>query len=341
MYVVKDKVEEPLYVITPIFNPRRFKSRWKLYQRFRQMVHAAGGVLYTIEAAFGERSHAIEDIELREDQNGKKTKAKEHVKHRHIHVRTKDEVWIKENLINLAMARLPADWKYVAWIDADVAFARPNWVGETIHQLQHYDVVQMFSQAMDLGPNYEALAQHQGYVDCYLKGLPPRREEGGYYGSDSTPGTPRLWHPGFAWAARRRAVDNLGGLIDFAILGAGDHHMAGGLIGRVNHTVHAGMHEGYKAALQRWQERAERHVRRNVGVVEGMLLHYWHGKKKDRRYKDRWQILVEHQFRPDFDLKPDFQGVHQLVDHGDDRSRRLRDDVRAYFAARNEDSIDL
>jgi hypothetical protein len=36
------------------------------------------------------------------------------------------------------VARLPNDWKYVAWVDADVNFTNPHWVRVTVQQLQHY-----------------------------------------------------------------------------------------------------------------------------------------------------------------------------------------------------------
>ena len=84
-------------------------------------------------------------------------------------MRTRDELRHKENLINLGVARLPADWKYVAWVDADVQFARPDIVTETIQQLQHFGVVQMFSQATDLDPQHQPLKQFDGFVAQYGK----------------------------------------------------------------------------------------------------------------------------------------------------------------------------
>ena len=37
-------------------------------------------------------------------------------------------------------------------------FTRTDWVQETLHQLQHFDVVQMFSTYSDLGPKHKAAA---------------------------------------------------------------------------------------------------------------------------------------------------------------------------------------
>lgn len=336
MYLTPDRVDEPLYVITTVFNPVRFKSRYKLYQRFATYVRDSGAVLVTVEASFGERTPAVVETVVEGPADPALTRAPKGTPHLYIKVRTPHELWIKENLINIGIARLPADWKYVAWVDADVMFARPNWVGETIQQLQHYQFLQMFSYAQDLNHTYEPILKHRSFADCFQHGVQSSSRPGYYYAPDS--GGAIHWHPGFAWAARREAIDAVGGLIDFGILGAGDNHMAHALIGRVEESVHADTHPEYRGRLFEWQARAERHIRRNVGGMKGLLLHYWHGAKRNRQYRSRWQILVKHQFQPSVDLKPDWQGVHQLSDLGEPRTIAMRDDIRAYFRSRDEDS---
>lgn len=317
-----DHIRDTLYVVTPVFNPRRYRSRWKLYKEFETYVlNNKQAHLVTIECIFGER-----DAALVEDMGDN---------HTVITVRTPHEIWIKENLINLAITRLPADWQYVAWIDADIKFARPDWVGETLHRLQHYQFIQMFSQAVDLSPSFEIIKTHTGFVYCHSNGVPnmnkrmayPYYPEGGAY-----------WHPGFAWAARREAINSCGGLVDWSILGGGDMFMAYALVGQLNDkTMPNSLGENGVRLLAEWQNRAEKFVQRNVGYMEGTILHYWHGKKRDRKYNDRGQILVSEKFDPELDLKKDWQGLYQLTD----RSFKLRDGVREYMAGRNEDSIDL
>lgn len=276
---------------------------------------------HTIEIAYGERNHVITEFGLEG----------------HSQIRTWDELWHKENALNLKIQRLSItrpDWQYVAWIDADVAFTREDILSETWHQLQHFMFVQMWETAVDLGPNQEAIATHFSFLSQYWKGKPYcyGGKNFAYY---------EHWHPGYAWAARREAIDHTGGLLDTAILGAGDNHMAHCLINKLDQSAHKDLHPNYLKHLHMWQTRCERYIRRNVGFVPGNLVHYWHGRKKDRRYHDRWKILVEHQFDPDWDLKRDSHGLWQLVDHGDERSIKLRDDIMKYFRARNEDSIDL
>jgi hypothetical protein len=356
-WTTPDYLHSPLYVIVPIFNPIRYKSRWKHYERFADHVKQSGGVLVTVEAAFGSRHHALQagisqhEMPIYQEAPTKPTefhKARTTEPHIYIRVRTDDEIWFKENLINIGISRLPEDWKYVAWVDGDVAFARPNWVGETIHQLQHYKLVQMFSESQDLGPRYASINHAQSFMSCHVKGIPrptPRTDTQTVpYGSGGVPGLPGkyiLWHPGFAWAARREAIDELGGLVDFARMGAADNHMAHALIGCVEDSFHHGVHPNYRKRLLEWQWRCDRYIRRNVGYVSGLLIHYWHGRKVDRRYWDRWRVIVENQYNPDLDVKYDWQGLLQLADRGEPRSITLRDDARRYFRARNEDSIEL
>jgi hypothetical protein len=101
--------------------------------------------------------------------------------------------------------------------------------------------------------------------------------------------------------------------------------------------MYSGLNGTFNDWLYEWQARAEKYIKRDVGMMDGLLYHYWHGRKADRGYMTRPQILVKHQFNPALDLKRDWQGVWALTDRNID----LRDDIRAYFAARNEDSIDL
>lgn len=297
-----------LYVIAVISNPCRYSSRYHLYNQFAKMVSDSNAVLITVETAFGNRPFAVTSPNNIS----------------HVQLRTSHELWHKENMINLGIQRLPEDWEYVAWIDADVMFARPDWVNETLNQLQHYDIVQMFSKAHDLDPNCDPFQQHIGFVYSYMNKINNSKD----YSN---------WHPGFAWAARRKAIDDLGGLIDFAILGAADRHMAHALIGKVEQTIHKSLTENYKKSLILWQDRANKYIKKNIGFVPGLLLHHWHGKKRDRRYAERWSILVDNHYDPAIDLKRDWQGLWQLTDN----NLKLRDELRGYFRARDEDSIDL
>jgi hypothetical protein len=320
-----DKVTDKLYVITPIFNPIRYRSRWKLYKEFENYVLSnEQAVLVTIECAYGTREFVID-----QQHEGN---------HIVIQVQTEHELWLKENLINIAVSRLPLDWKYVAWVDADVIFARPDWVGETIQLLQHYKIIQMWSQYQDVTPNFEVIGTMRSFMDCYMHGGPACetkkfKDENGYWVDRKRVGYPGA--PGLAWAMRRDAWNALGGLIDCSILGACDWYMAHALVGKLDIVLSKKYHQRYREVLFEWQKRADKFIQGNVGVMKGVALHYWHGPKVDRKYGSREQILILNEYNPEVDLKRDWQGLYQLTD----RSQGLRDQIRQYFRERNEDHL--
>ncbi len=318
-----------LDVCTMISNPVRYSSRYRLFHQFRSQNEGPHIRHWTVEVAYGNRPFAVTEAD----------------NPRHLQLRTSTELWHKENALNLLFAhvlRHQPDAEYFAWVDADVTFARPDWAYETIQQLQHYQVVQMFSHCVDLGPRYEPAGPlRNSFVWMYYNEPRPEpvasqgamRTAGGGYGYTKA----GYWHPGFAWAARRSALDALGCLLDHCIVGSADWHMAACLIGEGEKTISRQLHPHYKREVLAWQDRANAHIRGNIGYVEGLLAHHWHGRKVDRHYTDRWRILVDNGFDPVADLKRDAQGLLQLTE----RNRGLRDGIRTYFRSRNEDSIDL
>ena len=211
----------------------------------------------------------------------------------------------------------------MAWVDADISFLNPNWITETIEALQHYPVVQMFESAVDEGPTGAVIATFNSFGANFLKGIPPlalAQSTGEYYGA--------FGHPGFAWAMRRDAFDTVGGLIDKAILGAADHHMALALIGQAKLSMPGNISSGYSDMILEWEERvvADRLVN-NLGAVPGTISHHWHGSKNKRNYIGRWEILTRHKYDPRFDIKRNSQGLYQFTAKGE----RMRQDLRNYF----------
>ena len=322
------------YVIAVMTNPERFKTRPRLFKEFMARMDKYGAKLYVVEGAYGDRAFEVTDAS----------------NPRHIQLRTESELWHKENLINIGISRLPASWEYVAWVDGDIDFTHPNWMEETVHELQHHPVVQMYEDAADLGPKHEILSVHKSFAYCFKNGndrsMMVSKPAGvtvstvdlsnvGYYGYYGSGGKGAYWHPGYCWAATRQAINTLGGLFDLAILGAGDHHMACCLIGEGERSIPKGVHPNYRAAVLNWQERALR-LHKNIGYVSGSIVHYWHGKKTDRKYKGRWEIAVDNQFDPHTHIHKDWQGLWTLFPGHEE----MRDQIRTYFQSRNEDSVD-
>lgn len=306
---------DKFHVVCMISNPANYQRRYDLYRDFKRHMDESGINFWTAEVAQRDHPHYITDAS----------------DPRVLQLKTSEVLWHKERALSLLVAKLPSDWEYVCWIDADIEF--PNWRGnhawyaETWRMLQLYKVVQLWHNCVDMGPKQEIVQIHKGFAFCYNMGYEPNSSYGGPF-----------WHPGYAWGFRREAWV---GLPDWAILGAGDHHMATAMIGQVGRSIHGKCTGPYFDKLFAYQNVCERTIRRDMGFVPNTILHHWHGKKKDRRYQDRWDILTRNKFDPNTDLTQDYQGLYKLVDHGDVRSIKLKQEIRQYFFMRNEDSIDL
>lgn len=307
-------------VVTPLMNPVRYQSRYRLFDEWLERMLKTGVTIIVVEVAFGDRPFVARDLPA---------------PHRVVRLRTWHELWQKEAMLNIGIAHARDDYQMLGWVDADVEFTRDDWPDEVWNQLQHYMVVQPFSHAVDLGPNGEIMQTHNGFAWSYLNGKP----WGKHYG---------FWHPGYAWFYRREFVEEMSTafsstFMDHAILGAGDHHAALAMIGQVDRSIpkwldSGGLSSNYYKWCKRWEHRALRVGRRDLGYVAGHLKHYWHGRKVSRYYPERWRILESYRFDPEIDLQRDRHGLWELVVETD-RQVNLRDDIRAYFRARNEDEV--
>jgi hypothetical protein len=374
--IAKDHVREPLHVVVPLQNPWRWKSRYKHMDRAIKHLHDSGAVITLVEQGFNRRELVYADSGLDGMAANCALQGAE-FKHRYIGLHSASELWLKENLIGVGVQDVTSrhyDWNQIAWIDGDVHFVRPNWVGEAIHKLQHgthSDVafLQMFSQAADLGPNYEILpaayphAQGVGFVHAWKEGtlkpnLTPqiqadlekiggdiqallkdfmKMEEdlaGNYYGQDAAK---RVW-PGLAWACTRNAWNAVGGLMDFAVWGGSDYATSHALIGARKGMIREDLHPNYKSLTDEWADRADRFVRRNLLVMDGTILHHWHGRKISRGYNAKHALLARYAFDPIRHLKRDAQGLYMLHDDGSEAFVQFRDQFRKIAIERNEDS---
>lgn len=315
------KNDSILHVIGVISNPSRFHSRYRLARDWvRRMSKYPNVKLYLVECAFGDRHYEMEKVCA---ETGT-------VHHK---LRTKSEVWIKENMINIGVRDLlPHDWKYLAWVDCDINFCNPDWSLETIHQLQHFAIVQPWQSACNLGPTGNVSKSFDSVGQKIHLGISPVIPKKGkrYTGDPYTFG-----HSGYAWACTRTFWENVGGLIDFAILGSADHHMALGCRGYYSHSVHSMMKGDFMRLCHAWQTRAIQITHGEIGYVDGRIEHFFHGPMQRRNYVSRWEILIQNEFNPIHDLRRDHQGLIQLIG-----KPKLEQDIRRYNRQRMEDSIE-
>ncbi len=306
--------DSTLHVVGVVSNPVRYHSRYRLARQWMAEMQATPNVHLTmVEAAFGDRHHEVTEAGNPD----------------HLQLRTSSEIWCKESMVNLGfrsvIGRYPAA-RYLAWVDADVHFRDPNWALETVQQLQHFDVVQPWSDCADLGAQGGILGHFKSFGAQHQRRRPKQKHPSQPY---------EYAHTGFAWACTRRFYEQVGGLLDFAILGSADHHMAFACIGEVQDTVHGGMTAAFKRRCAEWQTRAMRVTKGEVGFAPGRIEHNFHGPKKRRFYRERWGVLIDHAYDPDTDLVHDNQGLIQLAG-----KPALEQDIRLYNRSRFEDSIE-
>lgn len=300
---LQKKQEPPLYVILPYFNFCGFKTRRSLFLDFVFRNKITQGIRIVVVEASG--SAPLPKMPV----------------WKHITVDCKSTVWIKESLINIGVKSLPPEWKYVAWIDADIHFLNQNWVSDTKESLEFLDVIQLFHTVVNLGPRGESIKIDRsfGYM-CSQSGTEYMVND--KYG---------FWHPGYAWACTRKTWDQMKGLIDWAILGSADRHMALAWIGKCHLSRPGNIHENYKNLISDFQSECKGF---KLGNINGTILHEWHGSFEDRKYRERWNILTDKNFDPLVDIGLSSNGLIELTKKG----KRLENDIRKYFVERREDA---
>ena len=295
-------------------NPLRWRQPEAVARDWVEHMLDSGVRLHLVEVQYGERPFLHAETA--------------HVNH--IGLRARTWCWSKENALNIGISRVP-DARYIATSDSDVFHRRASWAAETVQALQHYDVVQPWSDAYDLGPNDEHIQHHVSFCRQYLQGQPV------------CPRGPKWWkfaggpydypHSGYIWAWTRQALDWLGGLFELGGMGSGDHHMALALAGHGTMSLPGGCSAAYRDHVMRWQARARQHINGNIGYVPGTIEHRFHGRKADRGYLSRWDMFIRHGFNPETDLKRNTHGVYEWTGN----KPELRREFDLYLRSRNED----
>jgi hypothetical protein len=302
-----DPIEKKLHVIAVISNPCLFAKRYILIKEFmnRLLLEEENVELYIVELAYKDQRFLITE------KNNPK----------HLQLRTETPLWHKENMINLGVKYLlPKNYKAFAWIDADIEFDSPTWATDTLKVLNgSRDIVQIFSHSVDMSANKMAMNVFNSAGFIYEKNK-THVSTGLNYS-----------HPGYAWAITRKAYEKMGGLYENSILGSGDHVMLLSLFRNGIKSINENCHEDYKTDVINFQKKIQT---LRLGYIPGIIRHYYHGNKKNRKYKERWQILVNHSYTPFKHITKDEKG---LIIPTLEFPEELKSDIYQYFLERNED----
>jgi len=302
-------IEENLHVLAVVSNVCNFKIRYKLMNEFiRRMEKEPNVILYIVELVYKDQDFVITN------SNNKK----------HLQLRCEIPLWHKENMVNMGVKHLlPADWKAFAWIDADIEFDNPHWATDALKLLNGgKDFIQLFSHGIDMDINKQILNVFVGFGYQYLQNL--KKDQGIHY-----------WHPGYAWACNRKAYDQVGGIIEEGVLGAGDNLLSHAFIKKAPESLKKGMSSEYFNFVKTYQDKFEG---LNLGYISGPIRHYFHGKKENRNYWGREDILIKYQFDPYTFIKKNEKG---LIIPSENCPKEFLKEIMDYFSARNEDEMVL
>jgi hypothetical protein len=300
-------IEEKLNIITVISNPCLYKRRYVLMKEFIKRIESfeKNVNLYIVELAY-----ADQEFRITTSYNKK-----------HLQLRTNIPLWHKENMINLGVKNLlPVNWKAFAWIDCDLEFENLNWVNDTLKILNGTcDIIQLFSHCVDMGKTGETLGIHTGFGYQFIHDRP-------YSSNDKL----NKWHPGYAWACTRTAYEQIGGLFDCAIIGGGDHIMALSLINKALMNNKDSSND-YKEIILNYQDKF---TDLRLGYVPGVIKHYFHGSKANRKYTQRKEILLKYNYEPSIFIT---KNKESIVVPSNECPQELVEEIFNYFLERNED----
>ncbi len=345
-----------MWGITVFFNPIPNVGRLRLdnYHRFRSTTQKQGLNLCVVELVYDGDAPMLSDTDadLIVHVNGS---------------RDKSVLWQKERLMNIALSRLPGDCDKVCWLDADLIFEDDEWVKKTELALTPIergglgrDIVQPFSivcmlprhweedledmqdimsesphrmrassifcklyktardeciktgESLDLEANYPYANRFKAAIDIYVDSI------GGKIG--------------MCWAARRELLVKCGGFYDCNVIGSGDAVIYSAMTCTkfdlqpfsVEHGKHIakyleGAHRIFDGAV--------------IGCIDGMIMHMWHGKMKNRRYGYRHAVLRENVFDPLHHLMLNDDNIWEWTEFTPDV---LKKKMIEYFAKRRE-----
>jgi hypothetical protein len=299
-----------MWAVTSYFNSIRSKRRLSNYRIFRANLRVP---LVTVELSFDDQFElTYDDADVL------------------IQISGGAMLWQKERLLNIAIKSIPQNVKNIAWLDCDVIFENPDWAGEAELQLSKVNIVQLYSDLVDLGPeSYQSNVKR-----C---GLSPTGH--GIISVGLTQQDAATWEKirsmlsGLAWAASRNILEKHG-FYDAMIVGGGDVSIFHAMYGQFEHEMQ--YHYLYGSRQEhylKWARPYHRTVAGKVGNVPGRIYHLWHGKIMNRNYLDRHRLLAGFDFDPDIDLRIGTNGAWQWARPRPD----LEDFLRKYFLSRDED----
>ena len=314
------KIEDVLNVICVISNPCNYRRRIELAKIFiSHMLKTKDVRLYVVECIYPGLGQT--EYQLTEAGNPN-----------HLQLTAETVLWTKENMINLGVQKLlPTDYKAFAFLDADLHFDNPLWAEETLSKLRKCDVLQPFETGYNLNNiNKIDKTTEMLYSYCYLWKKNNMPNNAKFFNIKK-----ELWHPGWGWAMTHEAYEKMNGLYDLGIVGGGDTILAKSLM--VPNFMKTSVPFikcpiEFRKSLYDYQQRCEGLT---VDYVSGRVYHYYHGSFENRRYTNRWNIIIYYKYNPYSFLTRNECGMYKATQFFPVEMKKM---IVKYFEERNEDN---
>lgn len=319
-----------LAVVSCLFNPNDSPARIKNFRTFLAGVKASGVQCLVVELAFGSSPFQIVDHDPV------------------IRVRTDSVLWHKERLLNIGIQQLLSEGvKKIVWLDGDIVFEEPDWPEEISGRLEHANLCQIFDSV-------SIQAHREGPPTVAPSSVKYFRENGRLFTQapvrikDLLRGMLKGGQSGFGWAARSEVLEKVL-LFENAIVGGADKLMLAasladdltdnrfGSLTRSNIPCSACGHRNrsveYSINVMQWAQQWSVAVNGEVDYGRLHIRDMYHGRRSDKGYMKRHDILYRHKFDPATDLKSGASGCLEWSSS----QRQLRREVEAYFLSRRDD----
>ncbi len=247
---------------------------------------------------------------------------------KHLKFKLKNILWVKENLINLAIKNLPDDAEFIAWSDRDIYFVNPSWVEDTIEKLKVYDIVQPWSEVIHLNPYYNLnhISKQKTNVSFSDKSILSSAIDYKNYQTKISTSTGQIW------AINKLFYKKIEKINDTEIIGGADSIFANFCI--INDPFYEKILNQKTTIKSKnfWELYKEKFKDIKYSYVDGLIIHYWHGDLRDRKYRERTDVLISLNYDPNEDISYDENGVLQFTEKG----KRLETPIKEYFESRRE-----
>ena len=311
--VIED--DDILYIVISVFSPFGRDIRTKLAQEFIDRIEKLQRNGHPVQICVIELLYSTQKNFLKVSN----TKF-------HLQIQYKHDLYLfnKENLINVGVNKLlPSNWKWMAWVDADIEFKDEFWVEKTIKLFKsgNYDVLQLFSICRYLSKHNTPQEYFHSsisllYNPCLLKNKKYR-------------------HPGFAWACSREAYEKMGGLFEYAIIGGGDFIMEACFTNRFQ-LIEKKFRENpdFLNYIHLFYQKVKNF---SCNFLNILIEHHYHGERKNRMYVNRNEIILKNKFSPEKDMIKPFENLgFSIIVPTIEFYEKIESKIKEYFQSRKE-----